>query len=135
MALKSSVADFLGLLVWCMVLRPGFHFAAFFAHRSSGSDASLIPKRHFILLCVSIQHGILTVFILSTAVAVLVFMYSIQSSSSFFAGVSLLTCVTHEGNVAVLVAICFELLPSSASSPKLLWFAFSSSSSSSFLLG
>ena len=36
----------------------GFHSAAFFAHRSSGSDAILIADRHFILQCVSIQHGI-----------------------------------------------------------------------------
>ena len=27
-----------GLFVWCLVLKPGFHFAAFFAHRSSGSE-------------------------------------------------------------------------------------------------
>ena len=27
-----------GLFVWCLVLRPGFHFAPFFAHRSSGND-------------------------------------------------------------------------------------------------
>ena len=42
------------LFVWYLVLRPGFHFAAFFVHRSSGSDAILIARRHFILLCVSI---------------------------------------------------------------------------------
>ena len=64
------------------MLRPGFHFAAFVAHRLSGSDAILIAKRHFILLRVSIQHGILAAFILSTVVVVLLFMYSIQSSSS-----------------------------------------------------
>ena len=81
------------------MLRLGFHFAAFFAHRSSGSDAILIVKRHFIFLYVSIQHRILASFVLSVAFAVLLFMYSIQSSS-----VSL--GVIHEGNVAVLVATC-----------------------------
>ena len=57
--------------VWCLVLRPWFHFAAFFVHRSSSSDAVLIVKRHFILFCVSIQHGIFAVFVLSTAISVL----------------------------------------------------------------
>ena len=71
-----------GLFVWCLVLMLWFHFAAFFAHRSSGNDAILIANRQFILLFVSIQHGILAAFIFSTAVAVLLFMYSIQSSSS-----------------------------------------------------
>ena len=73
---------FISMSVWCLVLRPGFHFAAFFVHRSSNCDATLIAKRHFILLCVSIQHGIFAVFILSTAISVLLFIYSIQSSSS-----------------------------------------------------
>ena len=36
-----------GLFVWCLVLKPGFHSAAFFAHRSSGSDAALIAQRKF----------------------------------------------------------------------------------------
>ena len=58
----------------------GFHSAAFCAHLSSGSDAVLSVKRRFVLLCVSSQHGILAAFIFSTAV--LLFKYSIQSSSS-----------------------------------------------------
>ena len=124
-----------GLFVWCMVLRPGFHFAAFFAHRSSGSDAILIPKRHVILLCVSIQHGIFTAFILSTAVAVLLFTYSIHSSSSIWL-VSISSPVSFMKEMWLSWSqYVFELLPSAASSPELLWFAFSSPSSSSFLLG
>ena len=55
----------------CLVLGPGFHFAAFFVHRSSGNDAILITKRHVVLLCVSIHHEIFAAFILSTAIAVL----------------------------------------------------------------
>ena len=61
--------------------RLGFHSAACFAHLSSGSDAILIAKRRFILLCASIRYAILAAFLLSAAIAVLLFMYSIQSSS------------------------------------------------------
>ena len=61
-SLISSSHLFFGLptslFAWYLVLRPGFHFAAFFVHRSSGSNAILIARRHFILLCASIQHGI-----------------------------------------------------------------------------
>ena len=44
-----------------LVLRLGFHFAAFFVHLSTGSAAI----RHFILLYVSIQQGKIAVFILT----------------------------------------------------------------------
>ena len=46
-----------------MVVRPGFHFATVLAHRSSGCDAILTAKRHFILLYISIQHGIWAAFV------------------------------------------------------------------------
>ena len=87
-----------GLYVWCLMLRLGFHSVAFFAHRSSGSDTILIAKRHSILLCAAIQHGILAAFILSTAVAVLLFMCSIPSSSS-------LSAVSVSSSVSFVVAI------------------------------
>ena len=35
----------MGLFVWCLVLTPGFHFAAVFAHRLSGDDEILIANR------------------------------------------------------------------------------------------
>ena len=82
------------------------HSAAFFAHLSSGSDAILIAKHDFIPQCVSIQHGILAAFILSMAVAVLLFMYSIYSSSSISAVSISSIGIFHEGDVAVLVATC-----------------------------
>ena len=47
------------LHVLISVLNPGFHSAAFLAHRSFGGAAILIANRHFILLCISIEHGIL----------------------------------------------------------------------------
>ena len=47
------------LHVLISVLNPGFHSVAFLAHRSFGGDAILIANRHFILLCISIEHGIL----------------------------------------------------------------------------
>ena len=94
------------------MLRLGFHSAAFFAHRSPGSDALLIAKRHFNLLCVSIQHGILAAFILSTAVAVLLFMYSIQSSSSLSAvSISSSVSLMKETSLSWSQSV-FELLPS-----------------------
>ena len=124
-----------GLLVWCLVLRPGFHFAAFFAHRSSGNDAILTANRHFILLRVSIQQGILAAFILSTAADAILFMYSIQPSSSISpASISSSVSFVREMPLSWSQSV-FELLPSAVSSSELLWFAFSSSSSSSFLLG
>ena len=109
-SLISSSHLFFGLptslYVWCLMLKPGFHSAAFFAHRSSGSDAILI-RRHIILLCVcQIQHGILPAFILSTAVAVLLFMYSIRFFLFNFSCVTQNISVFHEGDVTVLVAIC-----------------------------
>ena len=64
--LRNSLISSSHLFLWsphwsvCLVLvpRPGFHFAVFFVHGLSGNDAILIANRHFILLCVSIQHGI-----------------------------------------------------------------------------
>ena len=88
------------------MLRRGFRSAAFFAHGSSGSDAFLTANHHFILLCVSIQHGILAAFILSTATVVLLFMYSIHSFLFNFSCVNFFIGIIHEGDVAVLVAIC-----------------------------
>ena len=121
----------------CLVLgaESGFHFAAFFSHRSSGNDAILIDNRHFNRLCVSIQHGILAAFVFSTAVAVLLFMNSIQSSSSMLT-------VTISSSVSFMKEMLlswsqsvFELLHSAVSSSELLSLAFLSSASSSFLLG
>ena len=48
-----------GLFVLTLLMRPGFHSAAFLDHRSSGKDASLIANLHFIFLCDSIQQEIL----------------------------------------------------------------------------
>ena len=106
-----------GLFVWCLVLRPGFHFAAFFAHRSSASDSILIAKRHFILLCVSIQHWILAAFILSTAIVVLLFMCSVQSSSSI--SIASVSSSVKELSLTWSQSM-FELLPSEVSSSELL---------------
>ena len=97
-----------GLYVWCLMLRPGFHSAAFFAHVSSGSEAGLIAKHHFILLCVSIR--MLAAFILSMAVAVILCMYSIHSSSSISAvpissSVSFMNCLGRN-----LCSNCYPLL-------------------------
>ena len=116
-----------GLYVWCLMLRLGFHSTAFFAHLSFGSDAILVAKRHFALLCVSIQHGILASFILSTAEAVLLFMYSIHSSSSISA-VSITSSVSSMKETSLSWSqSVFELLPSAVSSSELLWFSFSPS--------
>ena len=93
-----------GLYVWCLMLRPGFHFAAFFAHRSSGIDAILIAKHHFILMCVSIQHGNLDCFhpfngcrCASFHVLHPIFLFN-------FSCVNLFISVFHEGDVTVLIA-------------------------------
>ena len=112
-----------GLFLWRMVPRPRFHFAAFFAHRLSGSDAIFIAKRHFILLCVSIQHWILAAFILSAAVAVLLSMCSIRSSSSSISPVSISSSVSSVKKMYLSWShLVFELLPSAVSSSELLWF-------------
>ena len=88
-------------------------------HRSSGSDAILIAKRHFNLLCVSTQHWILAAFILSTAVAVLLFMYSIQPSSSI-SPVSISSSVSFMKEMSLSWSqSVFELLPSAVSSSEL----------------
>ena len=123
------------LFVWYLVLRPGFHFAAFFVHHSSGNDAILTAKRHFILLCASTQHGFFAVFMLSTATDVLLLTYSIQSSSSI-SPVSISSSVSFVQEMSLSWSqSVLELLPSAVSSSELLWLALSSSSSSSFLLG
>ena len=59
------------LHVLIFVLNPGFHPAAFLTHRSSGGDAILIANRHFILLCISIEHGILAPLIQSLCLSLL----------------------------------------------------------------
>ena len=105
-----------------------------FVHRSSSIDAILIARRHFILLCVSIQHGTLAAFIFSMAVAVLLFMYSIHSASSISTvSTSSSESLTKETSLSWSPSV-FVLLPSAVSSSESLWFAFSSSSFSSFLL-
>ena len=78
----------------------------------SGNDAIFIAKRHFILLCVSTQHGIFAVFILSTAI---IFFIN-------FTCVYLFIGVFHEGNVNVLGRNrCQNRFPSAVSSSELLW--------------
>ena len=92
----------------------------FFVHRSSGSEASLIVKRHFILQCISSKHGILTAFILSITVAVLLFMYSIHSSSSISA-VSISSSISFMKETSLSwPQSAFELLPTAVSSSELL---------------
>ena len=86
-SLMSSSHLFLGLpialLVLYLELRSGFHSAAFFSHHlSHGEVAILSANFHFIFLCVLFQQRIFARSILSKASAVLLFMYSIQSSSS-----------------------------------------------------
>ena len=84
--LTSSSQHCLGvptrLLVLVVGLSPGFYLAAFFVHLASECDAILMANLHFILLWVSIQHGMLAARILSSASRVLLLMYSMQSSSS-----------------------------------------------------
>ena len=78
-----------------------------------------IARRHFILLCVSIQHGIVAAFILSIAIAVLLFMYSIHSSSSIFA-VSISSSVSFLKETSLSWShSVFELQPSTVSSSEL----------------
>ena len=84
----SSSHLFLGLpvalLVLYLELRSGFHSAAFHSHLSLGEVAILSANFHFIFLCVLFQHRSLRLpsyqWLLPSAV--LLFMYSIQSSSS-----------------------------------------------------
>ena len=82
----SSCHLFLGLpislLVLYLELRPGIHSAAFFSHLSHGEVAILSANFHFIFLCVLFQHRIFARSILSNASTVLLFMHSIQFSSS-----------------------------------------------------
>ena len=59
------------LHVLILELNPGFHSAAFLTHRSFGGDAILIANRHFILLCISIEHGILAPLIQSLCLSLL----------------------------------------------------------------
>ena len=96
----------IGVHVWCLVLRSGFHSAAFFPHRSSGSDAILIANLHFILLCVSIQHGVFGCFhpfngcrCASLHVFNPFFLFN-------FSCVNLFIGIFHAGDVTVLIAIC-----------------------------
>ena len=121
------------LHVLILVLWPGFHSAAFLAHVSFGSDVILIANRHFILLCVSIQHGILAAFIRSSASAVLLFLYSIQSSCSI-SGVPFSSSVSFAKETSLSWSqSVLELLPSTVSSSELLWHSFSSPPPFSFL--
>ena len=70
------------------MLNPGFHSAAFLAHLSSGIDAIRIANLHFSLLCDLIQQWIFAILICSIAAAVLLFKYSIHSSSDSAASIS-----------------------------------------------
>ena len=88
------------------MLRPGFHFAAFFVHLVSGCEAILIANIHFIFLCVSIQQGTLAALIFSSASFVLLFMCSIPIFLFNFCRVDVFVSVIHERNFTVLVAIC-----------------------------
>ena len=62
---------FTALHVLILVLNPGFHSAAFLTHRSFGGDTILIANRHFILLCIPIEHGILAALIQSLCLSLL----------------------------------------------------------------
>ena len=116
-----------GLFVRCLVQRQKFHSVPFFSHRSSGSDAILIAKRHVILVCVSIQHGMQAAFILSIAIAMLLFMYSFHSSSSISpASISSSESFMKEMSMSWSQSV-FELLPSAFSSDENVAFTFSSS--------
>ena len=75
----------------------------------------------------SVQHGISAAFILSMAIAVLLFMYSIHC-------VKLFSRVFDERDVTVLVAVCVCTATLSSIIIRALWFALSSSPLSSFLL-
>ena len=76
-SLISSSHLFLGLptnlFVLTLLMRPGFHSAAFLDHRSSAEDAIHIAFLHFIFLCASIQQRTSADFIRSPASFVLLF--------------------------------------------------------------
>ena len=108
--------------VLCVEFR--FHSACT-THLLSGSDAILIANLHFILLWVLIQHWIFVVSICSMASSVLLFMYSIQSSSSITA-VSISSSVTFMKEMSLSSSqLVFELCPSSVASSELPWFSSS----------
>ena len=86
------------------MLRPGFLSAAFLTHRSFCSDVLLIANRHFILLCVSIRHGIVAGFIRSSASAVLLFYVLDPVLLLNFCRVDVFICIVCERDDAVLVA-------------------------------
>ena len=69
------------LLVLYLVLNSGFHSAAFLSHLSFG-EVAILNGSPFHFLCVLFQHRIFALSIFSMASSVLLFMYSIQSSSS-----------------------------------------------------
>ena len=72
----------IALFVLYLELKSGFHSAALFSHLSLGDVAILSANFHFIFVCVLFQHRIFALSIFSMASSVLLFMYSIQSSSS-----------------------------------------------------
>ena len=72
----------IALYVLCLELSSRFHSATFTIHLSLGRDATLSASLHFILLWVSIQHRIFAFSIFSMASSLLLFVYSIHSSSS-----------------------------------------------------
>ena len=85
------------------VLSSGFHPAAFITHLSSSEDATLIACLHFILLCFDAALD----FLLFSSVPWLhlclfsnpIFFFN-SCCVKFFIG------VVHEGDVAVLIAVC-----------------------------
>ena len=91
------------LLVFVVKIRLGFHVATLFL------SIGVHSVWHFswrvassVFRCVSIQHGILNVFIFSAASCVLLLMYSIQSSV-FVCSTCIVVCTAFKGGVAVLV--------------------------------
>ena len=97
-----------GLFVWYLVLRPGFHFTAFLVHRSFGGDAILSAKHNFIL---SVRFNPALDFFCSFHP-----FRGFSSCASFhvfnpvffftFRRVNFFISIVHEGDFAVLIAIC-----------------------------
>ena len=95
-----------GVHVWCLVLRPGFHSAAFFPHRSSGSDAIVIANLQF-HSSVCFNPAWCFWLLSSFQWLSLCFSPSIQSILPFnFSCVNLFIGIFHAGDVTVLIAIC-----------------------------
>ena len=91
----------------------------FFDHLVSRGEEILIVNLHFFFLCVIMQHGMLAVLMVSSASLasaglVLLFMYSIQSSS--ISVVSMSSSVSHMKETSLSWSqSVFEMMPSSVS--------------------